>query len=308
MGETSVGGGWRRVAGLFLLTLALSVTRPAVLILVPFVLLGLTLRPRTPKVVFLAILAFVVVSTGEPEGIWWLERGWTILVGGWFLALTLRWPSSAFFPRALGAVTGAFAAASLVFLVRPGSWPIVEWLVVDRLRRGVAEAVSLLLTVGGEGFVPGGIVEAAYRTVEGQGTVFPALLGLSSVAGLGVAWWTYVRLTEGRDDGVGPLPRFRFHDALIWVFIGGLTMVLVGSSGVLERVGTNAVVFMGGLFALRGLAVVLFVSGGLSVLGSAFLALAFVFVAPMLLAGAVVVGLGDTWLDLRERARATGGR
>jgi hypothetical protein len=86
----------------------------------------------------------------------------------------------------------------------------------------------------------------------------------------------------------------------VWVFIVGLG-VLLGASGSLERVGTNAVVFMGALYALRGMAVVLFITGGVSFLGAAFLVAGFLLVAPLLLAGALVIGLGDTWFDLRGR-------
>jgi hypothetical protein len=88
------------------------------------------------------------------------------------------------------------------------------------------------------------------------------------------------------------------------VFIVGV-VVLLGSSGLLERVGTNAVVFMGALYALRGAAVVLFLAGGVSFLGGFLLVLGFLLVAPVFLTGAFAIGLGDTWLDLRARLQRT---
>ncbi|NIP56735.1 MAG: DUF2232 domain-containing protein, partial [Gemmatimonadetes bacterium] len=163
-------------------------------------------------------------------------------------------------------------------------------------------ALSLVRNAGGPDAVPPELADAVYRTVEIQGIVFPALLGLASLGALGVAWWIYVRLATGGDQGLAPLAHFRFHDQLVWLFIVGLVLVLAGSSGTLERAGTNAVVFMGALYALRGAAVLIFVTGGLSLAGSALLALALLFVAPVLLAGAMLVGLGDTWFDLRARA------
>ena len=51
----------------------------------------------------------------------------------------------------------------------------------------------------------------------------------------------------------------------------------------------------------------IFVSGGLSLAGSALLALALLFVAPVLLAGAMLVGLGDPWFDLRARVEDPAG-
>ncbi|MFW6200933.1 MAG: DUF2232 domain-containing protein, partial [Gemmatimonadota bacterium] len=143
-----------------------------------------------------------------------------------------------------------------------------------------------------------------YRTVEAQGAVFPALLGLASLAALGVAWWLWVRLGRAERSGLLPVKEFRFNDQLVWLFVLGLALVLLGSSGPWDRLGTNTVVFMGALYALRGAGVLFFLNGGISLAGSLLLALAFVFVAPVMLGGAMVVGLGDTWLDLRTKARA----
>jgi hypothetical protein len=137
-----------------------------------------------------------------------------------------------------------------------------------------------------------------------QGLLFPALLGLASLAGLGLAWWLHQRLIRAEGESIGPLRRFRFNDQLVWALILGLAVVL-GFAGLPARLGTNAVVFMGALYALRGAAVVLFISGGISFLGGILFALGFLFVAPLMLAGAFIIGLGDTWLDLRARREET---
>lgn len=302
------GGGWLRATGLAVLTLGLSVVQPGVLIALPFVLLSLLLPARGVGLVFAGLLAVVVaVGAGPGDGLWYLERGWAILLGGWFVGLTLRWPRSRFFPRALGAVAGAYAVSALVFRAEPRSWSVVDWMITDRMRAGVGTALSAVRTLGGEDAGAAELADAIYRTLEMQGVVFPALLGLASVCALGVAWWAWVRLARGEDDGLGPVRHFRFNDQLVWVFVAGLGMVLLGSSGAWDRVGTNVVVFMGALYALRGVAVLLFLSGGISLVGGLVAALAFLFVAPVVAAGALVVGLGDTWLDLRARARGAAG-
>lgn len=299
------GGGWLRAAGLAVLTLGLSVLQPAVLVALPFVLLALLLPARGVGLLLAATLAaVVVVGAGPGGGLWYVERGWAILLGGWFVGLTLRWPKSRFFPRALGAVAGAYAVSALVFRARPRSWPVVDWLVTDRMRAGVGTALSAVRTLGGEGGAAVELADAIYRTMEMQGVVFPALLGLASLSALGVAWWAWVRLARESDRGLSPVRDFRFNDQLVWIFVLGLGLVLLGSSGAWDRLGTNVVVFMGALYALRGAAVLLFLNGGISVMGSLLVGLAFVFVAPVVAAGALVVGLGDTWLDLRERARS----
>jgi hypothetical protein len=96
---------------------------------------------------------------------------------------------------------------------------------------------------------------------------------------------------------------FRFNDQLVWVFIAGLALLLIGWGGDWGRAGSNTVVFMGALYALRGAAVVLFAMGGVSFFGAAMLCLGLVFIAPVMLALALFIGLGDTWVDLRERLR-----
>ena len=133
-----------------------------------------------------------------------------------------------------------------------------------------------------------------------QSLLFPALLALASLSALGVAWWLYAHLSRSQLPGLGSLREFRFNDQLVWVVILGL-VALLGSSGLIARFGTNAVVFMGTLYALRGLAVVLFLTGGLSLFGGVLFVGLFVFFAPFVVVGAFVIGLGDTWLDLRAR-------
>jgi hypothetical protein len=64
---------------------------------------------------------------------------------------------------------------------------------------------------------------------------------------------------------------------------------------------------MAALYALRGVAVFLFVTGGVSFLGATLFTLALLFVAPVVLAVALFVGVGDTWLGVRERIRSTRG-
>ena len=155
--------------------------------------------------------------------------------------------------------------------------------------------------------VPEMVQAGLIETIALQGYVFPALLGLASLSSLGVAWWLYLRMAQAEAGGIGPFREFRFHDQLVWVLILGLLFFL-GSGGLLDRVGvdlaragTNAAVFMGALYALRGAAVVLFLAGGVSFLGGVLLLFGFYFMAPLLLAGAFIMGLGDTWLDLRAR-------
>jgi hypothetical protein len=64
---------------------------------------------------------------------------------------------------------------------------------------------------------------------------------------------------------------------------------------------------MGGLYAMRGAAVLLFLSGGVTGLGFLFLLVGMLFLWPVLIPGALLLGVGDTWLDLRSKAEAVAG-
>jgi hypothetical protein len=130
--------------------------------------------------------------------------------------------------------------------------------------------------------------------------VFPALLGLASLSALGLAWWLHHTMARRSGDAIRPLKEFRFNDQLVWLFILGV-VALVATSGAMERVGVNTVVFMGGLYALRGTAVLLFLSGGVSVLAGLLFLVGFVLLAPFFVMAMVFIGLGDTWFDLRNR-------
>jgi hypothetical protein len=299
-------GSWLRPTGLLGLTLALSVGQPLLLVLIPFAVLALALPAEGSRPLLLGLLAGLVVFLGQgTTGLWHLERGWAILVGGWFAASTLAWPARPFFPRALVAVGGAVVWTAALLLALDG-WARVDWLVEERIQSGAAATIEVLrLLSGGDA---GAMREAVQRTAELQTGVFPALLGLASLAGLGVAWWFYLRLASASGEGLGPLRNFRFPDAMIWLLIAGVVLVMVaGWSSGWGRVGANLTVFMGALFVLRGAAVLLFLSGGIGIPGALLLAIGFVLAAPVLLAGAMVVGVGDSWVDLRARALRAGG-
>ena len=68
-----------------------------------------------------------------------------------------------------------------------------------------------------------------------------------------------------------------------------------------ECVGANLLAFMGALYALRGFAVILWLFGTPGLWGAVFGALVFVMLYPIVMATTLMVGVTDTWLDLRAR-------
>jgi hypothetical protein len=289
---------------LFGVTLATSVAQPTILIALPFLALVAALGVRGIGTVVAAGLAVLIVTAGAADdGFWFLERAWALVLGGWFAALTMRRPQLAFSTRAFASVAGTATVTAGLLAMRSGAWSSVDWAIRSRIAGGIGTALDALRVVRGGEALPAAITATVQQTIDTQTVVFPAMLSLASLSALGVAWWIYRRLSAGDDQGLGPLRDFRFNDHMVWFFIGGLVLVVSRYGDVLARVGANAVVFMGALYAVRGAAVILFLSGGLSFFGYALLALGLLFVPPLVLTGAMVIGIGDTWLDVRTRVR-----
>ena len=301
-GTAAVGHrGWLRAVGLMGATGLSSVVSPLVLIAVPFGFLVLFIPCKRVLPLVLAAGGVALVTLWDPtSGLWYLERGWAILLGGCFLAISVRWPEKGFLPRGLGAVWGAFLGMGLLFWVRPGDWAVVDWAVGSRLEFALGSLTEAIRLTMGQEKIPEAFEAWAMETVALHSLIFPALLGLASLSALGLAWWLHQRLSSTPAEGIGALREFRFNDQLIWVLVFGVVALLFSSGGI-ERVGTNAVVFMAGLYALRGAGVVLFLTGGLTLFGGVILLVGFLLVAPVVIMGAVSIGLGDTWFDLRAR-------
>jgi hypothetical protein len=187
-----------------------------------------------------------------------------------------------------------------VILIALGGWGWVESLVAERIAASAAVTLEMIDTVV-QGELPDGLAEVLSTTVRVQGVLFPSLLGLSSLAALGVAWWMHLRMSPRSGLGLSDLRDFRFADALVWVLIAGAVLLLVAEWSVgWGRLGMNLMTFMGALYMLRGLAVILVLLGGLSFGGGLLLALALVLAGPLVAVGTMLVGVGDSWLDLRD--------
>jgi hypothetical protein len=99
------------------------------------------------------------------------------------------------------------------------------------------------------------------------------------------------------------LREFRFRDELVWLVVAAVLLVVLPLGQIASRAGTNLATFMGALYALRGLAIIVALVGVPSPLGVLFGLMALAFLFPIMIASTVVLGLTDTWVDLRSRAR-----
>lgn len=273
------------------------------LITIPFVLLAILLPRNGATILAFAAAALLLTFTFSPPsgGLWYVQRGWALVLGGWFVALTLRWPGASFTTRALGAVFGAVAAVGLFLVRTPEALASVDSLVRVRINQA-ALAFDAAAESSTDPEVTSAMTAAVESATQFSQHVYPGMVLVMSLCALGVAWWLYVRVAQGSDRGLGPLRDFRFNDQLIWVAIIGVALLLWGAPEFGNRIGANTAVFMAALYAVRGAAVVVFVMGGVSLTGGILLTVAMLLVPPFVLSLAIFIGLGDTWLHVRERA------
>ena len=281
-----------------------STARPSVLVAVPFLLLVGTNTLRGYAILGATLIAIIIVMVGPYDGMWYLERGWALLLGSCFVGLSIARPKMKISDRALEAVFGALVLAAILMTLMSGAWNIVDWVISDRVRATVAQVIAL---GGSEGLAPT-LITALYQTAEGQILIFPALTALASMSALLLSWWLFIFFSGRSEEALGSVKNFRFNDHLIWMLVVGLFLLFTRWNEPLQRLGSNAVVFIGALCAVRGAAVIVFITGGFSVLGYAMTLLGLVIVTPIVLGGAVLIGIADIYLDFRKRSEQLAAR
>ncbi len=293
---------WTTALLLTIVVLTFSVVHPIQLIMVPIAMLLLGLPPRRPAMIAVAaVLAALVFLGAGQDALWYAGRGWSLLLGGWFILAIVLLPGSGFTLRALAATAAAAGSAAVIVAVL-GGWSELDWTIALHYRE-VAEAMRQAWPALAES-------DAVVRqAAELPARLFPALLGVASVAALGVSWTVY-RAMARQGEPLGRLAEFRFPDALVWVLIAGLGLLVLpmaGAAGWAPRLGSNLVFFMGALYALRGLAVlvaVILALVGPQVPVLVVLGVVGVVLYPIVVAGTLLLGVTDTWLDLRSGRRA----
>ncbi|MFQ5679255.1 MAG: DUF2232 domain-containing protein [Gemmatimonadota bacterium] len=296
--------GWplARTLALGLTVVLVSPLSPLVLVGVPLAVFLLAFPGRSPATAALAGLILVAVLSGlstASSPVWFAERAWAFLLAGGFVVATLLAPGGAPLRRSIVALAITLGSVALFAGLRPEAVAEVDWWIGMRLERAVYLAHEWTGSP-----VLAGLAATLRKAVRIQTALYPALLGLASLGALGLAWYVAARL-RGAEESPAPLREFRFSDQLVWVLIGGLLLFLLPAGELAARLGENAMAFMGGLYLVRGLAVLAWIGALLvtSAWSVALWTLLAVLFYPVIVGAALVVGLGDTWLDLRARWR-----
>lgn len=277
---------------------------PAVLVAGPLLALIGMQGIRSMPAFLATVFATAFVVTGMRDEVWFLERAWALVAGGSFAALTVAVPHWRLSSRALASVGLCVLAFALYLAPTAGGWAGVDWSIAGDIQAGYQNAIDgMALMRGGQPLDPAFVTSFLWLT-DSTVHVYPARLGLQTMAALALAWWIYARVVRGGRSPVGPFRDFRFNDHLVWLLVVALGMIALRTGDDAARVGANVAVFMGGLYALRGLAVAIFVNGGLSWFGAGLIALGVFLLAPVVVGSALLVGIVDTWLDLRARVSA----
>jgi hypothetical protein len=273
-----------------------------------------------PALACVAIAGWVLVLfTSSGGSIAYLACGWSVLLAVTFASLVILtrggesrpFSSQAF--AAIGVTLALVAGATLA--TKHGVATVTQMVSTEaskRSQQGLAEWRQETGSKQWTDFFAGNPdAKTIVATMESQleaapaaaSTLFPSMLALESLIARAIAWAVYHRFGRER---LGPplaaLQDFRFSDHFVWGLVAGLAMVVVPGSGAIGVVGANLLVFFGALYALRGVGVGLwFLSPGRVLM--AFLIVFAVVFTSVLGVLAVGLGVGDTWLNWRARAK-----
>ena len=269
---------------------------------------------------WVAIAGWVLVMFSSTAGSFgYLVCGWSVLLAAAFAALvifTRRDGSRPFSAQALTAIALALVLATgATIATRQGPATVVQMVSVEASKRSEQSLADWHQATGSKQWMDFLAAHPdAKATIDGMesqfeaapavaATLFPSMIALESLIALALAWALYHRL--GRERLGPPLARlrdFRFSDQFVWGLVAGLALVVVPGFAPLSAAGANLLVFFGTLYALRGVGVGLwFLSPG-PVMMTFLIVFALVF-PPVLGVLGVGLGVGDTWINWRARAR-----
>ncbi len=305
VGSGTARGRWGTAIALTIAVVLLPVFDAVPLVALPLAVLMMALpsQDRWRWIAAGALLWVVaVLLSGGPLST--IGRGWSLLLASAFLFATVARPGWGIFPRAMVAL-GATLAGAVVYLGVSGTAVEIDSLIRNHYQELSTVGIANLAARAPESAWVRDLAAASERMATLQWRVFPAMLALQSLAALALASWWLARLKGAADGplGVRPLREFRFSDQLVWLLVAGLALLLLPGGEAATRLGQNALLFMGTLYALRGVGVFVFLAGRApSWFTVVFGMFAAIFLYPLVLTAAVLVGLGDTWLDVRGRA------
>jgi len=256
--------------------------------------------------VFFALLA-LLLCLGPADEFEQLERAWVVLLTASLAIVLIATRIRGYAASSLLAVAGAGGAAGILMVVTHLTWGKVAGLVEHHYFLLARSLVDLVAPVGNPARET--INQSLLGGIHMMSGLLPGLALLQSLAAMALAWALYHRIArQPRSEPLGPLAGFRFNDHLIWGVALSLLVVLMPRLGGARALGGNLLVFFGGLYLVRGVAVLAAVAAAIGftgLLASVTAVLITAFLMPVVALTALALGLTDTLVDWRLRlARA----
>jgi hypothetical protein len=265
--------------------------------------------------IWIALSIWMLLQPAGPPGTQYdqMTRGWAILLAASFGLVSLWNTTMPFFSRALIAVGLAAGIGFIIALSSPSGIARFQHAAGEELTRRASLSIQRIE----EGRNTTEWQELAARapaldSLETESetmmrqlpapvaSLLPALLALESLAVLALGWGVYRRLSPVEiGPRLSPLTEFTFNDQLVWGLAVGATLCLLPAFEEGRGAGYNLLLFFGALYLIRGIGILAWIARGRYVYIVVLGLLPQVFVIVTL-----ALGLGDTWLDLRKRAKA----
>jgi hypothetical protein len=265
--------------------------------------------------IWVALSIWMLFQPAGPPGSQYdlMTRGWAILLAASFGLVSLWSTTMPFFSRALFALGLAVGVGFILALSSPSGIARFQHAAEEELTRRVARSIQKIeegrstaewqqLAVRAPGLDS---LEEESEIMMRQfppraASLLPALLALESLAVLALGWGVYRRLSPVEiGPRLSPLAEFTFNDQLVWGLAVGATLCLLPAFEEGRSAGYNLLLFFGALYLIRGIGILAWMARGRYVYIVILGLIPQVFVIVTL-----ALGLGDTWLDLRKRAKA----
>ena len=313
-GRQKPDGGLAAMVVLLVVAILLSPVGPVPLIAIPFALMLVAFRPGDLFAIGVSLVLLILVfrSGGwEVDAGWYLVRGWCLIAGGLFVGLTALKRPTQLLDRAFSAVAAATVLLVAGAVGRPTFGRSIDVWMDDRIR----EAANLArATLSDPQIASGGLADSVSSAIDGwavfQHDVYPALLALATMSALALVRYLVGRRSEAYERPTA-VREFGFRDGYVWLLVAGLALLVLPLGAGAFRVGENATLFMALLYLARGGAILLWIgtAATMSVWAWVLLVVGALLAYPFVFGAALVLGIGDTWLHLREKlaARTAGG-
>jgi hypothetical protein len=269
---------------------------PVLLVALPLAALLLQARPRSLRewswIGATALLVAVSLAGGrDPARDLLLGYGVTFTAA---VLLLFRFSPGPAFPRVAVAAVDSATLICVLAWVLGLPWTEVLAAVDARWQAQLTDGLAFWRFSAGE-------ADSLRRAVAALARVYPAIVVLGAMAGGMLARSLAWSITGGRiDPAPGRFRDFQFNDHLIWGAIVTLGLVLAPLATPWSLLAKNLLVVWAGVYAARGMAVAMTLLARWSLSLRLALCISGALLLPYAAGALMLVGIADTWLDLRR--------